>query len=84
MTIGAIRLLAISDAASMPSRRGILTSMITRSGLRLSARSTAFLPVAGLADDLVAFFAQHLGQVQPDERLVFGDENTARLIGVGR
>ena len=44
MTIGAIRLPAISDAASMPSRRGILTSMITRSGLRLSARSTASCP----------------------------------------
>ena len=42
------------------------------------------LPVAGLADDLVAFFAQHLGQVQPDERFVFGDENTAWLFGVGR
>src|SRR6185312_3834921 len=41
------------------------------------------LPVAGLAGDLVAFFAQHLGQIQPDERFVLGDENTAWLVGVG-
>jgi hypothetical protein len=76
MTIGAIRLLAISDAASMPSRRGI----------RLEALGEVdrLLPVAGLADDLVAFFAQHLGQVQPDECLVLGYENAARLVAVGR
>ena len=43
-TIGAMRLLAISDAASMPSRRGIFTSMITRSGLSFSASSTASWP----------------------------------------
>ncbi|CFS05585.1 Uncharacterised protein [Mycobacterium tuberculosis] len=43
-TIGAIRLLAISDAASIPSRRGIFTSMITRSGLCSSASSTASWP----------------------------------------
>src|SRR6202012_5990989 len=43
-TIGAMRLLAISDAASIPSLRGIFTSMITRSGLWRSASSTASWP----------------------------------------
>ena len=75
----AMRLPAISDAASIPSRRGILTSMITRSGLRLSACIDGFLAVAGLADDLVAFLPQHLGQVEPDEALRPCDEDTVRL-----
>ena len=69
----------------MPSRRGILTSMITRSGVRLLGQFDGFLTVAGLADDLVALFAQHLGEVQPDERFVLGDEHAVRLgpVGVG-
>ena len=79
-----MRLLAISDAASMPSRRGILTSMMTRSGRRLRGQVDRLLPVAGLTDDLVYLFAQHLSQVHPDERLVFGDENTVRLVCVVR
>ena len=64
----------------MPSRRGILTSMITRSGLQALGQLDGLLPVAGLADDLVALLAQHLGQVQPDECLVLGDENAVRLV----
>ncbi len=58
--------------------------MITEVGLEALGQIDRLLPVAGLADDLVALFAQHLGQVQPDERLVFGDENAAWLVGVGR
>ena len=42
------------------------------------------LPVAGLAHDLVSLLAQHLGEIEPDERLVLGDENAARLVGVRR
>ena len=53
--------------------------MITRSGLRLLGQLDGFLPVAGLADDLVALLAQHLGQVEPDECFVLGDEDTVRL-----
>ena len=37
------------------------------------------LAVAGLADDLVALLAQHLGEIHADERLVLGDEHAARL-----
>ncbi len=58
--------------------------MITRSGFRLLGQLDGLLPVAGLADDFIALFAQHLGQVEADERLVLGDENTVRLGGVGR
>jgi hypothetical protein len=32
------------------------------------------LAVTGLADDVVALLHEHLGQVQPDERLVLGDQ----------
>ena len=64
----------------MPSRRGILTSMITRSGLSALGQVDGLLAVAGLADDLVALLAQHLGQIHPDERLVLGDEHAVRFV----
>ena len=79
-----MRLAAISAAASMPSRRGILTSMITRSGLEALGEFDGLLAVAGLADDLVALLAQHLGEIHADECFVLGDENTVRLGGVRR
>ena len=48
-------------------------------GLEALGQLDGFLPVAGLADDLVAFLSQHLGQVEPDECFVLSDENTVRL-----
>ncbi len=76
-------MVAISDAASIPSRRGILTSMMTRSGFRLSAEIDRFLAVAGLPDHFIAFLTQHLGQVHSDGRLIFGDEHAAGCGSVG-
>ena len=35
------------------------------------------LPVAGLADDVVALLVEHLGEVEPDQRLVLGDHDDA-------
>ena len=60
--------------------------MITRSGRNLLGQFDGLLAVAGLADDLVALFAEHLGEVQPDERLVLGDQHAVRLVAsrVGR
>ena len=48
-------------------------------GLEAFGQLDGFLAVAGLADDLVAFLPQHLGQVEPDECFVLGDEDTVRL-----
>ena len=36
------------------------------------------LAVASLADDLVLLFLEHLLEVEPDQRLVFGDHDTER------
>ena len=44
MTTGAIRLPAIASAAAIPSRTGIFTSRITRSGRSSSASSIALAP----------------------------------------
>ena len=41
-----------------------------------------FLAVAGLPDHEVALLAQHLGQVEPDQRLVLGDEDPPGRITV--
>ena len=63
----------------MPSRTGIFTSRITRSGRSSSASSTARLAVRGLADDVVPLLGEHLGEVHADQRLVLGDDDAARL-----
>ncbi len=68
------RLLAISDAASVPARR--LPSMITRSGLCSSASSTASgRRQKPLADNFISLLSQHLGfRVHADERFIFHDQ----------
>ena len=76
MTTGAMRLATICSAAEMPSRTGILTSRMTRSSLSSSASAYGALAVAGLADDVVPLFFEHLFQVEPDERLVLGDNDS--------
>ena len=35
----------------------------------------SLLAVTGFADHLIALFAKHLDEVEPDQRLVFGDEH---------
>ena len=59
----------------MPSSLGIFTSITTRSGRSSVASSTAALAVAGLADDVVALFGQHLDQVEADQHLVLGHDH---------
>ncbi len=51
--------------------------MITRSGAQLLGQLDGFLAVAGLADHLVALVAKHFGQIQPDQRLVLGDQHAS-------
>ncbi len=75
MTTGAIRSSTIVAAAVMPSTFGIFTSMITRSGRSARASSTRLLAVAGLTGDDVALLGEHLGEVEPDQRLVLDDEH---------
>ena len=41
------------------------------------------LAVGGFADDLVTLLSEHLGQVHPDERFVFRDQDPMRHSGVG-
>ena len=50
-------------------------------GLELAGLLDRGLPVAHLADDLVALLGEELDEVEPDERLVLGDENTGPLVG---
>ena len=80
MTTGAIRCSTICSAAEMPSSPGILTSRMTRSG-RSSSASRPPLAVAGLADDVVALLREHLDEVEADQRLVLGDDDSSRLPG---
>ena len=72
ITTGAICSAAIRSAAEMPSRTGILTSRIDQIRLQLRGELDRLLAVRRLADDLVALFLQHLLEVEPDQRLVFG------------
>ena len=86
MTTGAMRAPAMCSAAAMPSRTGILTSVITRSGRSCSRQLDRLLAVGGLADDLVALLGQHLGEVHADQGLVLGDDHAAyggSGVGVG-
>ena len=48
-------------------------------GLEGIGQLDRLLAVARLADDLISLFFQHLGQVEPNECLIFGDEDAARL-----
>ena len=77
MTTGAIRAAAIRSAAAMPSRTGIFTSRITRSGRSSLGQLDGLGPVAGLADDVVPLLGEHLREVHPDQRLVLGDHHGA-------
>ena len=79
-----MRLPAISDGGVDAVAARHLDVHDHQVGLQALGQIDGLLPVAGLADDLVALLAQHLGQVHPDERLVLGDENAVRLCGVGR
>ena len=43
-----------------------------------------FLPVAGLTDDVVSLFPEHLCEVESDQCLIFGDQDTpGRRLGIG-
>ena len=75
MTTGAIRAAAIRSAALMPSSTGIFTSSIDEVGPQLLGEPHGLLAVARLADDVVALLAEHLHQVEADERLVLGDDD---------
>src|SRR3569833_381904 len=44
-------------------------------GLEIGGEGDGLLAIPGLPDDLIALFAQHFDEVQPDERLVFRDEH---------
>nr|VTO99647.1 hypothetical protein BIN_B_03110 [Mycobacterium riyadhense] len=52
-------------------------------GLMTLGQFHGFLAIAGFPDDLVPLLSQHFGEVHPDERFVFSDENPARLSGIG-
>ena len=78
ITTGAIRCPAIGSAAAMPSSTGIFTSRITRSGRSVLGQLDGPGTVAGLADDVVALLAEHLGEVHADQRLVLGDHDVRR------
>ena len=80
MTTGAIRSPTIDAAAAMPSTFGIFTSMITRSGRSCAGQLDRLLAVAGLACDDVALLGEHLGEVEPDQRLVLDDQH-AQSVG---
>ena len=75
MTTGASRWQPMRWAAAIPSRRGIFTSRTTRSGRMLLRELHRPLPVAGLRDDVVPLLGEHLGEVEPDQGLVLGDED---------
>ena len=86
-TTGAIRARTIRSAAEMPSRTGILTSITTRSGRSSSASRTACSPSPASPTTSKPAVAQHLDDVEPDQRLVLGDDDAAggaggrRLVG---
>ena len=67
-----------TDAADVPAYRRLEDAGVTL----ILTMPWAFY--AGLTDDLVTFFAQHLGQVHPDESLVLGDKHSVRLDGWDR
>src|SRR5882724_1332596 len=46
---------------------------------QILGQTNGSLAVAGLTDDVVALFDEHLGQVQPDEGLVLGDQHPLAL-----
>ena len=66
----------MSRAAWRPSAPGILTSRITRSGLCVRDQLDGIVAAAGLPYDVVALVEQDLLQIQPDDRLVLGDDHT--------
>ena len=84
MTTGQIRSLPICSAAVMPSMTGHLDVHDDDVGLELDRHRDGLLAVAGLADDVVAGLAEHLGEVEADHRLVLGHERRAWLDGSGR
>ena len=75
MTIGIGRSARIVFAASIPSRRGIRTSRMARSGSWLAGERDRLLAVARLGDHLVAGALEQVAQVEADDRLVFGDQD---------
>ena len=52
-------------------------------GPELLGQRDGLLAVAGLADDVVAVLAEHLGEVEADERLVLGHEDAGRRGAAG-
>ena len=81
MTTGAIRSRAIRSAAAMPSRTGIFTSRITRSGRCSSASSTARSPSAACPTTSYPSSASISARSMPDQRLVLRDHDAPGLRG---
>ena len=84
ITIGIGRSSRIRRAASIPSSFGIFTSSSARSGSSLRASATASSPSLRLGDDLEAALLEQLPQVEPDDRLVFRDQNPHVVLSSGR
>jgi hypothetical protein len=47
-------------------------------GLQIQRQLDGLLTIAGLADHVIAGLAEHLDEVEADERLVLGDDDPAR------
>ena len=63
----------------MPSRSGHLDVEDGQIGLLAPGQLDRLDPVAGLGADLEAGALEQLAQIEPDDRLVFGDEKAHRL-----
>ena len=55
---------------------GILMSRIARSGLSVADELDGLVAAAGLADDFVALFLEDLLEVEPDDGLVLGEDDS--------
>ena len=84
MTTGAIRSAAIRSAAEIPSSTGIFTSKMARSGLSAVTFSMAALAVGRLGDHRVALLFEHLLEIQADQRLIFRNNDTQRILAHGQ
>ena len=73
-----MRFAAISDGGVDPVAPRHLHVHDHQVRLQLLGQFDRVLAVAGLADHVVALFAEHLHQVEPDQGLVLGDHDTRR------
>ena len=65
----------MARAAARPSEPGIFTSRMTRSGWWSRTRSTASSPRPVSPDHVVPLVLEDLLQIEPDDRLVLGDDH---------